>query len=88
MNTIKHNESLYCCDYSPDGRHFVVAGKDKKVYVYDDQTKELVSTITGGNLNNPGHSNNVFALRFVPNDTNVFLSGGWCKSIIINDIRV
>lgn len=27
-------------------------------------------------------------MRFLPNDTNVFLSGGWCKAIMINDIRV
>lgn len=42
MNTIKHENSLFTCDYSPDGRTFVAAGQDKKIYVYDDQTRELV----------------------------------------------
>lgn len=30
---------LICCDFTADGRNFVVGGYDRNVYLYDEQTK-------------------------------------------------
>jgi hypothetical protein len=38
---VKSNE-LYCLDYNGEGTKFAVAGKDHRVYVYDDEKKELL----------------------------------------------
>jgi len=35
----------------------------------------------------PGHQMTVFATRFLPNDNNVLLSGGWDRIVKIYDLR-
>ena len=37
--------NLTALDYTRDGKKFAVGGRDRNVYVYDDMTKELVTTM-------------------------------------------
>ena len=58
------DNQLYAVDYRPDGAMFATAGKDKKVRVYDEATKTLVSEMGGGYTESTsGHSNRVFSLK-------------------------
>src|SRR5690606_2559632 len=76
------NNQIYCCDYRVDGRFFATAGKDACVRVYDEQTKTLVQTMSGGNnRSTSGHSSRIFALKWHPYDQNILLSGGWDNTI-------
>lgn len=89
LHTItEENNQVYAVDYRDDGNFFATAGKDAAVRVYDDSTKNLVVTMKGGtgNLTN-GHANRVFTLKFVKNDPNLLVSGGWDNTVQIWDKR-
>jgi len=78
-------------DYNDDGSNFVTAGKDTALRVYDEATKSLVTTMQGGVgysiKTSPGHSNRVFACKYVPKDDNIIVSGGWDNTVQIWDVR-
>lgn len=40
-----------------------------------------------GDSNQKGHTNRVFSIRFLPDNPNIFLSGGWDQTVHIWDIR-
>lgn len=90
LSTITDKENpLLCVDYRPDGEVFAAAGKDYKVRLYDESSKALVATLSGGfGKLTPGHSNRVFSLKFHPTDPNILISGGWDNTVQIWDIRV
>ena len=57
----------------------------KHVYrrLYDEATKTLVSKlVSSAYAAIPGHSNRIFSLKYLPDDPNVFLSGGWDNNIV------
>lgn len=57
--------------------------------VYDEATKTQVVAMSGGHGTiTAGHSNRVFSIKWMPNDENVLLSGGWDNTIQIWDVRV
>jgi WD40 repeat protein len=56
---------LLTADYKPDGMEFLTGGEDGKVRVYDEQTRQLKTTLAGGGSGEPGHSNRVFCAKFV-----------------------
>jgi WD40 repeat protein len=58
------------------------------VRVYDEATRRVKLTMSQGNFHeNPGHSNRVFAVCFIPNDNNMLLTGGWDNTIQVWDLR-
>ena len=83
---------IYALDYSPDGSKFITAGKDKSIRVYDETTKaEIVQMKEGVGYSvssTPGHSNRVFSVKFVPNDDNLIISGGWDNTVLVWDARI
>lgn len=91
---VANGEQLYCLDYSPNnGNHFVTAGKHRCLYVYDEESNKLISTL-GHNFegkvgeettSSEGHTNRIFAVKYV--DENVILSGGWDSTVHIWDCR-
>lgn len=89
LHTISDPDNqLFCVDYRPDGALFATAGKDRSVRVYDEATKSLVTKMSGGIPNvTAGHSNRVFSLKFVPDDENLLVSGGWDNTVQVWDIR-
>lgn len=85
---------VYACDYRADGEQFATGGRDGKIRVYDESTKELVQTLAPGHVHaydsrrgTTGHSNRVYALRYHPLDGNVIVSGGWDNTIQVWDVR-
>lgn len=75
-------------DYDSEGARFVTAGKDTALRVYDEATKSLLTTLKGGGgygiTAPPGHSNRIFAAKFLPTDDNIILSGGWDNTIQVS----
>ena len=78
---------LLTADYKQDGMKFLTGGEDGKVRVYDEQTRQLTETLEGGGGGLPGHTNRVFCAKFVSEDPNLIVSGGWDKNVKIWDIR-
>lgn len=87
FKTEENGNPLMCCDYSNDGFLFATGGNDKKVRLYDDNTKTMISKLESHQYNLPEHSNRIFSVKFHPNDPNVLLSGGWDNNILIYDTR-
>ena len=82
VNQIKEESGcgLNALDYSPDGRMFAVGGSDTHVYLYDETTKQRISSMHPG-PHLPGHSNRVFSVKFHPDDANILVSGGWDRTL-------
>lgn len=78
---------LLTADYKQDGKKFLTGGEDCKIRVYDEQTRQLTETLEGGGGGLPGHTNRIFCAKFVSEDPNLIVSGGWDKNIKIWDIR-
>jgi len=58
-----------------------------KIRVYDDTTKSLVTKLSGGFGQYPGHSNRILALKFHPLDPNIIISAGWDHNVHFWDVR-
>ncbi|KAL4471523.1 hypothetical protein ABPG74_008416 [Tetrahymena malaccensis] len=74
-------------DYNKDGSRFITSGSDNKIRLYDESEKSLVSEYKGSEWQDPGHNNRIFSLKFLPDDPNLFISGGWDTNVHIWDIR-
>ena len=78
---------LLTADYKSDGLKFLTGGEDGKVRVYDESTRQLSHTLEGGAGGLPGHMNRVFCAKFVQEDPNLIVSGGWDKNVKVWDLR-
>ena len=79
--------NLYAADYLHDGKKYAVGGLDRKIYVYDSHTKDLVQTMHGKGLKVSGHINRVYCIKAHPEDKNLLVSSGWDGMLKIYDIR-
>ena len=63
---------IYAMEFSHDGSIFATGGQDRKVRLYDEETKRLYQVFECGLQNDgrPGHSNRVYAVRFHPEEKN------------------
>ena len=53
-----------------------------QVRVYDEATKTLQTTLSGGlGYQRVGHSNRVFSLKFCSQDDHMLLSAGWDNTV-------
>lgn len=84
---MEKKNNLYALDYLRDGRKYAVAGLDRKIYVYDSQTKDLVCTMLNKGLKVSGHINRVYCIKSHPEDKNLLVSSGWDGMLKIYDIR-
>lgn len=92
LHSITDEENpVYALDYNTDGTSFVTAGKDHALRIYDEATKTQTAILQGGgsySIKGPsGHSNRIFSAKFLPEDSNVVISGGWDNTVQIWDIR-
>jgi WD40 repeat protein len=76
-------------DYSPDGKSIVSVGSDRKVRLYDLETRKLIDTLEKG-FDETGHSraahtNRIFSAKFASPTT--LLTGGWANPVQIWDLR-
>ncbi|KAG5188926.1 WD40-repeat-containing domain protein [Tribonema minus] len=91
LSTLEADTQLYALDYRGDGGAFAAAGKDHTVRVYDETTKQEVARMKGGAgygaSATAGHSNRVFALKYVPRERDMVLTGGWDNTVQFWDAR-
>lgn len=83
---MEHN--LLCGDYTWNGKYLAVAGCDRNIYLYDQQTRELYRKMHSRGIKVSGHQNRIFVIKAHPSDENVLLTGSWDGSVKIYDIRV
>ena len=90
LHTIsEEGNQVYALDYRADATMFATAGKDYAVRVYDEATKSVTAKLAQGWAGAPsaGHSNRVFAVKFVPDEPQLLLSAGWDNTVQIWDLR-
>jgi COMPASS component SWD3 len=78
---------LLTVDYKPDGTQFSTGGNDKKIRVYDEQTRKLISELEGGGSGLPGHGSRIFAMKYDKEDENLLIAGGWDLTVKVWDLR-
>ena len=78
---------LLTCDYKQDGYEFLTAGVECEIRVYDEQTRQEKLMLKAGANGEPGHSLRIFSAKFVKDEENLLITGGWDKTIKIWDVR-
>lgn len=73
------DNQVFALDMDQDGHKFATAGLDKKVRVYDYETRTVTTTLDG-------HTNRIFSVLF--GDQNTLFSAGWDDTIQVWDLRV
>ena len=58
------------------------------VYLYDELTRQLVTRMTSNGIKLNGHTNRVFCTKWLPEDPNVCITGGWDRIMKVYDTRV
>lgn len=84
---VEKDNQIFSLDYTRDGKQFATAGMDQAVRVYDEKQKKVVHTFAQSLLNNCGHTNRIFCVRFKPDNENILVSGSWDNTVQIWDIR-
>lgn len=74
-------------DFNFDGSLLATGGKDFCIRIYDDNIKSVQHTFAAADWGQRGHANRVFCVKFLPDDPNILISGGWDANILIWDIR-
>jgi WD40 repeat protein len=72
-------------DYSLSGDFYAIGTKSGSIRIFDENTKSLSVTLRPGIGDRQGHSNRVYSVRYI--DENTIVSGGWDNNVIIWDIR-
>ena len=85
--TYEPTTTFITCEYRPDGQAFITAAYDGIIRTYDEQTRQLVSNLSGGGTGLPGHQSRVTCAKYVPEDHNIIVSGGWDGQVCIWDVR-
>lgn len=90
FHTINEVRQTLALTINPEGTHFLTAGADPQIHMYDMQTKQKIHTMEPScdahDVMN-GHRFRVFALQYSPNHPNVFISGGWDDTVQYWDDR-
>jgi WD40 repeat protein len=73
------SNSVYALAWQSDAKHFVAAGRDHVVRLYDANTGQLVRAFD--NTGRHGHTNRIYALQWHPRDAHTLLSGGWDNTV-------
>ncbi|KAK3279741.1 hypothetical protein CYMTET_12397 [Cymbomonas tetramitiformis] len=84
---VEENNQIFAVDTPLLGDQIATAGLDCNVRVYDVATRKLVHTLAGGSGASGGHTNRVFALKYVDENPAVLISGGWDNTVQFWDVR-
>ncbi|KAJ1985770.1 WD40 repeat-like protein, partial [Coemansia thaxteri] len=69
-----HSGFVYDTKYSPNGDYFVTVGADKKVFLYDGKTGELVRQM--GKDSQAAHKGSIYAVSWSPDSKYLLTSSG------------
>lgn len=78
---------LLSLDYSIDGKLFATGDNQGNIYLYNDDYQKEVRCFASASWFNCGHTNRIFSVKFLSDDHNVMVSGGWEGVIYLWDIR-
>jgi COMPASS component SWD3 len=82
------NHSILCMDYNLEGSRLATAGKDFHVRVYDEDIKSVIVDFGSAGWKYSGHNNRVFGVKFLHDNPNLLMSGGWDSNLLIWDMRI
>lgn len=85
LHQLKLDTQTLCLDYDYEGKKFALGCNDMNVRIYDESTKDLVTSLAPGWGETLGHSNRIQSVKFV--NENTLVSGGWDNNILIWDLR-
>lgn len=86
------NNEINCLSFNREGEILTTGGRDHGIRLYDTTTLQVTKVYEGQLITQSpedfnGHSNKIFAVKYHPDDSNVFLSGGWDNFVGIWDGR-
>lgn len=86
---VEGTRAILALSYHPEGTYFATGSQDCTVRVYDEQTKHLVTSWGAVDqvYSRPGHTNQVFAVKYWGKDPNILISGGWDFTVKVWDVR-
>ncbi|KAL5016007.1 hypothetical protein ScPMuIL_005596 [Solemya velum] len=89
LHTQNEDRQTLCMALNPTGNHFVTAGSDTKINLYDEHTRKVIRTLEPSDSRDTmdGHHYRVFALKYHHHNDHVFLSGGWDDTVLYWDER-
>lgn len=88
FTTIEEDNQIYAVEYRPDGEHFLTAGRDATIRIYDEATKtQHITLASGRTAGTTGHSNRVYSVKYVPGSSDILVSGGWDNTVLVWDVR-
>jgi WD40 repeat protein len=76
-------------DYSPKGDTFSIGGDDKCLKIYDDNMKIITTKFAPGGQFKLGHESRINSIAYNKdvNNSNMIISAGWDRNIMIYDLR-
>ncbi|XP_059171932.1 WD repeat-containing protein 38-like isoform X2 [Physella acuta] len=89
LHSIDEGRQTLSLTINPEGTHFLTAGANPQIYMYDLDTKQRVATMepSDGYDIMDGHRFRVFAMQYNPNHPHIFISGGWDDTVQYWDDR-
>eukprot|EP00741_Cyanophora_paradoxa_P004900 tig00000849_g4755.t1 len=101
-DVVQEGSELFSCDYRYDGRMYAFSGRTPSysIWVRDEATGKEVAALTGSyraisndmsdqsaDTTPGGHSNRVYAIKWVPDSESLLLSSGWDHTVQLWDLR-
>lgn len=82
------DDHVFSIDLNQAQELMIYAGKNMTINLINDNTKQLVRKYEPGDSFQLGHTNRIFCTKFVENQPNMFISGGWDNTMFLWDVRI
>ncbi|KRX01594.1 WD40-repeat-containing domain [Pseudocohnilembus persalinus] len=83
----EENNQINSLDFNQDGKQFVSGGSDNIIRLYDETTQQCTAQFQSIGWQDSGHNNRVFCVKFLQDDQNIIMSGGWDSNVHFWDQR-
>lgn len=74
-------------DYDLNGDQFLLGDNEGNIRLINEHTEKEIAKFESASFFSNGHTNRVFAVKFIVEKPNIFISGGWDGMIFVWDIR-
>lgn len=95
LQVIIEDNEINALDFCLDGLVFGTVGSDRDIRLYDGKSLVLLKQLEGPDYSTTddtsiysGHTKRIFALKFHPEDNNLFITAGWDDCLKIWDKRM